>query len=52
MLDDKLQRIKNYPKVSSFINKYIPFEPEGRGMRVLLLHWIDIGNAIREANKL
>jgi len=47
MLDEKLREYIHYPKVRSFLNKYQPLSPEGRGMRVMLLHWLDIGTAIR-----
>lgn len=51
-LDDRLDKHKAYPKVQSFLTEYSPFDPEGKGMRVLLLHWLEIGRAIRAANNL
>jgi hypothetical protein len=52
-LDERLKEIITYPKVISFLKKYPsndPNKPGGRGMRVLLLHWLDIGKAIRFAS--
>lgn len=51
ILDERLENIRRYTNVSSFLNKYSLNDSTGKGMRVLLLHWIDIGTAIREANK-
>jgi len=33
-----------------FLGQYRPESAEGRGMRVLLLHWLDIGEGIRRAH--
>jgi uracil-DNA glycosylase len=33
----------------AFLARYSPASAEGRGMRVLLLHWLGIGGAVREA---
>jgi len=46
-LDQKLESIKNYSNVIAFLKKYSSYETTGKGMRVLLQHWIDIGSAIR-----
>jgi len=53
-LDERLEDYMRYPNVISFLNKYppnIPGMPEGKGMRVLLLHWLDIGKSIRDEYK-
>lgn len=50
-LDERLDKYKSYPKVASFLNNYSSDNATGKGMRVLLLHWVDIGRAIRDANK-
>jgi len=49
-LDERLDNYSSYPKVVSFLNKYSANNRTGKGMRVLLLHWLDIGRSIRESN--
>lgn len=49
-LDVQLDKYKKYPKVQTFLAEFSPFNSKGRGMRVLLLHWLEIGRAIRTAN--
>jgi len=49
-LDDRLDKYRKYQKVQNFLSKYSPLDSEGKGMRVLLLHWLEIGSAIRAAN--
>jgi uracil-DNA glycosylase family 4 len=51
-LDEKLKKYARYPKVISFLNNYPSHDPEGKGMRVLLLHWLEIGEAIRDAYRI
>jgi hypothetical protein len=36
--------------IDAFLQRYPAGTTEGNGMRVLLLHWLEIGNAIREAH--
>lgn len=48
-----LQRIENLPNpipAQQFLRQYPGVNGEEKGMRVLLLHWLDIGTAIRQAN--
>lgn len=49
MLDNKLNEYLDFPRVRFFLDKYPADSQEGRGMRVLLLHWLDIGKAVRVA---
>lgn len=47
------KRIGQLPDASSaqnFLRKYPDSNEQGRGMRVLLLHWLEIGESIRRAN--
>lgn len=47
------QRIENLPEkmpAKRFLQQTIRLNGEDKGMRVLLLHWLDIGEAIRRAN--
>ena len=37
--------------MDAFLKRYRPSDREGKGMRVLLLHWLDIGETIREAHR-
>jgi len=54
MLCTKLKDLEDDSAAREFLDRYRPNEgspgKEGRGMRVLLLHWLEIGKAIREAN--
>lgn len=47
MLEKKLSAMSATGAVDAFLSRYNLTDPEGRGMRVLLLHWLDIGAAIR-----
>ncbi len=54
VLTTKLKDLEDDRAAKEFLGRYNPQErpgmKEGRGMRVLLLHWLEIGKAIREAN--
>ncbi len=50
LLDMKLKGIAKTASLEAFLEKYGEDSTRGRGMRVLLLHWLEIGRAIRLAH--
>lgn len=47
-----LQKVKSLPDIKpaqKFLQKYPKDAAEGKGMRILFLHWLEIGHAIRTA---
>lgn len=50
LLSKKLESLNNPPAIQWFLDHYPKTNNEGRGMRVLLLHWLDIGEGIRQAH--
>lgn len=51
LLDQKRSKLMNPAAMDAFLTRYRGNDREGKGMRVLLLHWLDIGEAIREAHR-
>jgi hypothetical protein len=49
LLAKKRQTLDDPAPVDAFLARYPSTGTEGKGMRVLLLHWLDIGEAIRKA---
>jgi uracil DNA glycosylase superfamily protein len=49
-LSGEIERLEDQTAVRAFLDAYPPNKTEGRGMRVLLLHWFEIGRTIRKAN--
>ena len=50
LLTQRRDELSEAGAFNSFLDQYRADSAEGRGMRVLLLHWFDIGEAIRGAN--
>jgi hypothetical protein len=50
LLSNKLERLNNPPAIRQYLDHYLNTSNEGRGMRVLLLHWLEIGEGIRSAH--
>lgn len=50
LLDEKLVSRPDAVALDDFLGGYRPDSAVGRGMRVLFLHWLEIGQAIREAH--
>lgn len=50
LLKERKSMMGNTEAVGAFCSQYEPNSAEGRGMRVLLLHWLEIGEAIRQAH--
>ena len=51
LLSQRIEKLEDQPAVHDFLMKNPIDTTNGRGMRVLLLHWLDIGEAIRDAHK-
>jgi len=47
LIAEKLRRLPDRSVADRFLNRHQPRSASGRGMRVLLLHWLDIGETIR-----
>jgi hypothetical protein len=47
LLEARRGRLGDTAAIDAFLTRFDPRSAEGRGMRVLLLHWLDIGEAIR-----
>lgn len=52
LLEERMDKLQHYTQVKTFMQKYQPKKGEGEGMLVLLLHWLEIGLAIREIHKI
>ena len=50
ILADRRASVPSTAAIDAFCQQYQPSTAEGRGMRVLLLHWLEIGEAIRRAH--
>jgi uracil-DNA glycosylase len=48
-LREALAQTSQTDELKAFLSLYTPDSVEGKGMRVLLLHWLRIGKAVREA---
>jgi hypothetical protein len=51
VLDKRLTKLGDQTEASAFAERHSGQSKRDRGMRVLLLHWLDIGEAIRRAHK-
>jgi uracil-DNA glycosylase len=51
LLAEKRESLADPAPVDAFLSRYPATGTEGKGMRVLLLHWLDIGEAIRKAHE-
>jgi hypothetical protein len=49
ILSRRIEKLPNSEPAKHFLRTFQEFNGEGRGMRVLLLHWLEIGEAIRLA---
>lgn len=49
LLAERLKALSNPPAAKDFLNKYNETSTTGKGMRVLLLHWLEIGEGIQRA---
>jgi hypothetical protein len=49
-LNNKIKRLPNPKPAQNFMKRTSGLNGEQKGMRVLLLHWLEIGEAIRQAN--
>ncbi len=52
LLDETINRLPHPYPAQQFLKRYQGFSGEDKGMKVLLLHWLNIGEAIRKANTL
>lgn len=50
LLSQRIEQLEDQAAVHDFLKKNPIDATNGRGMRVLLLHWLDIGEAIRSAH--
>ena len=50
LIHEKLAPVKQYAPIKRFLDKYPPYDGTGKGMMVLLFHWLEIGEAIRSAS--
>jgi hypothetical protein len=50
ILTQKIEKLPNAIPAQRFLRLYQGINGEDKGMRVLLLHWLEIGEGIRNAN--
>ena len=52
LIEKKRALVSDQRAIDSFLERHSKYETAGKGMRVLLLHWLDIGMGVRGAHGL
>lgn len=52
LLNQRVEQLEDQMSIAKFLESNLVDTSNGRGMRVLLLHWLDIGEAIRDAHSI